>query len=109
MLTGNVLYDILLGLSVLLAGYVGRYVALFIKTKLTKDQQELLSKLGYDAVLYVQQKFGNYDNKYKLTKASEYISEELKKYKINLTPKQIEVLIESSLIVAKDQFKDTWK
>lgn len=106
--TGNILYDILGYILLVIFGWAGVKLSQYLGTKLSKTQRELVEGFTKQVVLFVQQKYEELDGEEKFDKAYQAISEFLATKKINLSADQIEVMIESALKNAKNEFEGNW-
>lgn len=106
--TGNLVYDILAAVLLIVLSFVGAKLGKYFGSKVDTQQRTLIETIAMQVVVYVQQKYGELNGEAKFDKAYLRVSEELAKLGISLTPDQIEVLIESSLKKAKNDFVDNW-
>lgn len=89
--------------------YLVRMVKTWLATKLSKTEQELLEDVASKAVLYVQQKYPNYADSFKLDKALLKADELLKARGFELDETTMETTIEAQLLTLKNSMLDTWK
>lgn len=106
--TGNIIYDILAYLLLIGLTWASIKLAQFFGVRLTSGQRSLIEGFVKNVVIFVQQKYEELDGEEKFDKAYEAISEWLATKKINLTADEIEIMIESALKKAKDEFADSW-
>jgi LL-H family phage holin len=107
----NLVYDTLLLVATIAAGYVLAWLRRHIGVeKLAQIQTELATKqeLAGLAVRFVEQVYRDLHGEQKYQKAAEWLTQRALDLGISTTPEEIKGLIEAALRAFKDQFGEEW-
>ena len=88
--------------------YFMRMVKAWISANLSKADQELLRDVASSAVLYVQQRFPEASDLYKLKQSLEKADKLLLEQGLRFDADAMEILIESQLKILKSNMVDVW-